>query len=238
MFLLTYFANLSTRQNKREWFYIGFAITAITYFVCLHMDSSYQDHPFESRTIYGNLFISVGLVIPQLVSQIFVRNKIKHPIIFLQNKDKRPAIGAVLAILLLTILAFSVLSPNQYNVNDHTPVYDEFYIKSSFSFLLFYIPFLILIFEFTTQRTAFCDNGLYLLGLILDWGNFKSYSWLNPKKDGPDAWLFLDKNQNDTLILAPRKAIFKKQIKIFIPISEKMVIDEFLSQRIKLDSDK
>ena len=236
MFLLTCFANLSTRQNKREWFYLGFALTAIAYFISYYLVSSYQDHPSESRDIFYLLFLGIGVTIPQLISRTIIRQKIMHPVVFLQ-KNKPSIILIIFFILFAIFFAIQALQPNQYYANDHTPVYDEFYIKSSFSFLLCYIPALILLLEIQTVRTAFCENGLYNYGLILDWNNFNSYAWLNPKIDDPKAWVFLDENQNDTLILAPAKAIIKKPIKIFVPLSQKIAIDEFLSQRIKLDSD-
>jgi hypothetical protein len=238
MFVLAYFANLSTKRNKRQWLYVGFAITAIFYLILSGIYSPYQDSASKSWIISYNLFCGVGLVLPQLVSRLVIRQNINHPVVFLK-KDRLPLsrtiTGIIIAALGLMCLAWVALSPKQISLIDHKPVYDEFYVSSSFSFLLFYIPFIIWLIEMITQRTAFCENGLYQNGLISEWADFKSYRWIYDKMyDDPDALPFLDKNIKIKLSIEPVKALFKKPIQISIPFNEKGTIEEFLSQRIKV----
>jgi hypothetical protein len=236
MFVLAYSANLSTRQNKRQWLYVGFAITAISYLIFSGIYSSYQDNASESWIISYNLFCGIGFVLPQLVSRIIVRQNINHPVVFMQ-KNKIPVVAIAIMVLVLLYLLLVALIPHTYYVKDHTPAFDEFYVISSLSFLLFYIPFVILILEFTTQRNAFCENGLYQNGLISEWTDFKSYRWIYDKiYDDPEASPFLDKNTKIILLIEPVKTLFKKPIQIFIPFDEKGTIEELLSQRIKVCS--
>jgi hypothetical protein len=236
MFVLAYFANLSTKRNKRQWLYVGFVIAAICYLVLSGIYSSYQDSASKNWLISYNLFCGVGLVLPQLISRIIVRQNIKHPVIFFK-KDKLPrsrvVTGIIFAVLFLAYLAWVALSPKIMSFTDHKPVYDEFYVFSSFSFLLFYIPFVILLIEIMTMRTAFCENGLYILGVISEWSDFKSYTWVQGKTfDDPELQPFIDKSIKIKLLLESNKSLFKKPIQLLIPFDEKSAIENFLSKRV------
>jgi hypothetical protein len=175
MFLLTCLANLATKRIKRQWLYVGFIIVAVCYLI---FSAIYT--PRDNWLISYTLFCGVGFALPQLVSRIIIRQNINHPVIFLQ-KAKLSLAANIVSILFLAYLPGVALTPHTYDLIEQKFVYDEFYIFSSFSFLLFYIPFVILAIETTTQRTAFCGNGLYQNGLILNWTDFKSYNWIQDK---------------------------------------------------------
>jgi len=232
MFVLAYFANLSIKRNKRQWLYVGFAITAIFYLILSGIYSSYQDNSSKSWIISYNLFCGVGLVLPQLVSRIIVRQNIEHPIVFIQ-RNKTPIMAIIITGLAMACLPWVALTPHTYNMIEHKFVYDEFYVFSSLSFLLFYIPFIILLIELMTQRIAFCENGLYIFGLISDWSDFKSYTWVQDKMfNDPELQPFIDKSIKIKLLLESNKSLFKKPIQLLIPFDEKDAIENFLSKRV------
>ena len=235
MFVLAYCANLSTKQNKRQWLYVGFVVAAICYLVLSGIYSSYQDSASKSWIISYNLFCGVGLVLPQLISRIIVRQNIKHPVLFMQ-KNKLSIWTVIFTTLALLYLLWVALSPHIYDMKEQKFIYDEFYVFSSFSFLLFFIPFVIWLLDFATQRNALCENGLYLNGLLSEWENFKSYGWIQDKiYEEPEALPFLDKSIKIQLLIEPVKPLFKKPIQLSVPFEEKGIIEEFLSRRIKVN---
>jgi len=232
MFVLTYFANLSTKRNKRQWLYVGFGIAAVCYLILSGIYSSYQDSASKSWLISYNLFCGAGFVLPQLISRIVIRQNIKHPIVFMQ-RNKIPVMAIIITGLAMAYLPWVALTPHTYNMIEHKFVYDEFYVFSSFSFLLFYIPFIILLIELMTQRIAFCKNGFYLFGLISDWSDFKSYTWVQDKIfDDPELQPFIDKSIKIKLSLESHKSLFKKPVQLLIPLDEKDAIENFLSKRV------
>jgi len=227
MFLLTCLANLATKRIKRQWLYVGFIIAAVCYLILSAIYTS-RDNWLISYT----LFCGVSFALPQLISRIIARKNINHPVIFLQKAKSSLAVNIV-SILFLAYLPWVALTPHTYDLIEQKFVYDEFYIFSSFSFLLFYIPFIILALEMTTRRTAFCDNGLYQNGLILDWADFKSYNWIQDKMfDDPEVLPFLDKSIKIKLSLESNKSLYKKPVQLLIPFDEKNTVENFLSKRV------
>jgi hypothetical protein len=187
---------------------------------------------FKTGLIPYNLFIGVGIVLPHLISRILVRQKISHPVIFLQKK--RPSLTAILiGVTGFAYLAWVALSPRTYNITEGKPIYDEFYVFSSFSFLLFYIPLIILSVQFLIERTAICENGFYQGGLLSDWSNYKSYTWAQGEiYADPDIQPFLNKNTLVELTIEPKRKFFGTSIQIIVPLDEKPAIDNLLSRKI------
>jgi hypothetical protein len=235
MFVLAYLANLATRRGRRQWLYVGFSIAAVCYLIFFVIYSFYQDSALRNWLIPYNLFCGVGLVLPQLISRIVVRQNIKHPVVFVQDNKLPLTALTVVMIASVYMLGVATLSPTQASQIDHKPIYDEFYISSSFSYLLFSIPFIILLFEMLIERTAFCENGLYQYGLLSEWADFKAYSWLQDKMYVDlELQPFIDKKIKIKLLIEPVKSLFNKPIQFLIPFNEKNAIEEFLSQRIKV----
>jgi hypothetical protein len=233
MFVLAYLANLSTKRRKRQWLYIGFSVIVVCYSIFSAIYSSYQNSVTESWLLFYNLFCGIGVVLPQLLSRIAVRQSIKHPVIFMQ-KNEPPRATVYVAILGLVYLPSTALAWHALNMpGDWEFVFNEFTF-SSISFLLFFIPSFILLMEFN-QRTALCENGIFQYGLLLEWADFKSYSWIQDKiYDDPDAQPFLDKSIKINLLIEPVESLFNKPIQLSIPFGEKNAIEEFLSWRIKV----
>jgi hypothetical protein len=233
MFVLAYFANLSTKRKKRQWLYVGFLVTVVCYSIFSAIYSSYQNSVTESWLLFYNLFCGIGFVLPQLLSRTAIRQIIKHPVIFMQKNEPSFAIAFV-AILALVYLPWMALVWHASKITEWEFVSSEF-IFSSISLLLFFIPFFILLFEISDQRTALCENGICQYGLLLEWADFKSYSWIQDKiYDDPDVQPFLDKNIKIKLLIEPTKSLFNKPIQLSIPFGEKNAIEDFLSQRIKV----
>ena len=238
MFLLAYLANLATKRIRRWWLYVGFLIAAACFLVVSAINASDQVSTSKTWLISYDLFLGIGLVWPQLMSQIATRQNIKNPVIFL-GKAKHPLAAVIAAVLFLAYLAWVGLMPHTYSILEHKPVYDEFYVLSSFSFLLFYIPFIILLIEMMTQRTAFCENGIYRIGLISDWSDFRSYTWIqNEIYSDPDVQPLLNNDIKIELLIEPKKSISRKPIRFVIPFDDKSVIENLLSRKLPVQQNE
>ena len=232
MFVVGYLANLATKRIRRRWLYAGYLIAAAGFLVVSRMSTSDQVSGSKTWLISYNLFLGVGLVWPQLISQIVIRQKIKNPVIFLE-RAKPPLLAVVVVVLFLAYSALGGLTPLTYSLVEQKPVYDDFYVFSSFSFLLFFIPFIIFLLENMTQRTAFCESGIYQMGFISNWSDFKSYIWIHEKiYSDPEVQPFLNNDVKIELLIEPSKSFLAKPIRFVIPIDNKSAIENLLSRKL------
>jgi hypothetical protein len=164
-----------------------------------------------------------------------VRQKINSPIIFLK-KPKAPFLGVGISFLLFAYVAWIVLTPRIYDYKEGKLVYDELYLLSSFSFLLFFIPLVIFYIQILVERNAICENGFYQGGLLSDWSNFKSYTWSQGDiYADPDVQPFLNKNILVSLTIEPKRTLFGRRIQLIIPFDQKAVIDNLLSTKFRVE---
>jgi len=228
--LFSFFANLSTEQGRRRQFYLIALIAALLFLGILALNRSDPEFA-ENWIIAYNLFVGTGVVLPQFVSRILVRQKIGHPVIFLKKK-KVPLISIIFVGMAFVLLAWVTLIPKEFSYATGGPVYDEFYVRSSFSFLVFFVPLIIFSIQMLVERDAICESGFYHGGLLLDWSNFKSYSWSQDKMyTDPEIQPFLDQNTRVELTIEPKQRFFGRSIHLIIPLDEKNMIDNLLSRK-------
>lgn len=234
IFLLSFSANLSTKQVRRQQLSIGAFVAALFFLgisVLYHSQASF----FKSWIISYNLFLGVGLILPQLISRIFVRQKISHPVFFLK-KTKIPLLPILVVVMSLAFMAWTALEPREYSFTIGGPVFDDFYVLSSFSFLLFFIPLIIFLIQMLVERTAICESGFYQGGLLSDWSNFKSYSWAQGEiYADPDVQPFLNKETLVELTIEPKRKFFGTRVQLIIPFDEKNIVDNLLSRKINME---
>ncbi len=218
VFLFSFSANLSTEHPKRRQLYIG-AFAAGIFFFGLSASDFFHYGFTEAWAIVCVFFAGIGILLPQLISRIFARQKMKHPVIFLP-KRKVAVIPLTITAGLLAFMAWVALS-----LSDH--------VLWSFSFSVFLISFILMAIQAQVERDAICENGFYQAGLLSDWSNFKSYLWSQGKMySDPSVQPLLDQNTLIELILEPKNTSFTKQIRLTIPFSEKNTIENLLSKKL------
>ncbi len=223
VFLFSFSANLSTEHVRRRQLLYIVAFTAGLFFFALSLLFRTKPGSAETSEVASILFIGIGLILPQLVSRIFVRQKIKHPVIFLQ-KRKIPVIIIIPGVLFV-FMAWVALSSSG-DVLWHVSVVVLF-----LSFLIFSIQMLV-------ERDTICENGFYQGGLLSDWSNFKSYSWSQDKMySDPSIQSLLDQNTLMELTIKPKNTFFTKQIRLTIPFNEKKAVENLLSKKLVVEQD-
>jgi hypothetical protein len=223
VFLFLFSANLSTEQKRRRQLYILAFIPALFFFSITAL-YRFQAESIETREAASILlFIGIGLILPQLVSRIFVRQKIKHPVIFLQ-KRKIPFITIIPGVLLV-FMAWITLS------SGGDALWDVSVVVLFLSFIIFSIQMLV-------ERDAICENGFYQGGLLSDWSNFKSYYWPQDKMySDPSIQPLLDQNTLIELTIEPKNAFLTKRIRLTISFNEKNAVENLLSKKLVVEQD-
>lgn len=218
VFLFFFSANLSTEQKRRRQLYVLAFIPALFFLSisALYRSQTESTETWKAASIL--LFVSIGLILPQLVSRIFVRQKIKHPVIFLQKRTI-PFIMIIPGALLVFMawIALSSSGDALWNV----------------SIAVLFLSFLIFSIQMFVERDAICENGFYQGGLLSDWSNFKSYAWSHDKMySDPNVQSVLDQSTVAELTIEPQNTFFTKQIRLVVPFSEKDAIEKLLSKKL------
>ncbi len=229
VFLFSFSANLSTEHTKRRRLYVG-AFTAGVFFFGLSALYYIQDDITDAWAIAYIFFAGIGILLPQLISRIFARQKIKHPVIFLPKK-KVPFIPLIvsgtLLLFMIWVALFSGPSSLPGDLSDN-----EVNIWWGFSLSIFFISFILLASQMQVERDAICENGFYQAGLLSNWSNFKSYTWSHGEMySDPDIQSVLDQNTVVELTIEPKNRLFTKQIRLTIPFSDKNVVEDILSKK-------
>ncbi len=235
-FTLTVIANLSADHARRRRFHLAALLCALFLIslLSLRLFDRSQGGFFESRILTANLFVGIGLILPQLISRIFARQKIQHPLVFLKGR-KVSLLSVLIPGACALLIAWTALAPNKYDLTLGGPVYDEFYVQRSLSFLVYFIPMIILAIQMLVERTAICENGLYQHGLLSAWSNFGSYSWSQGEMyTDPEIQPLLTKDILVELKLEPKIKLWGARVQLFIPLKEKKAIDDLLSGKVRM----
>lgn len=232
VFLFSFSANLSTEHTKRRRLYVG-AFTAGIFFFGISSFYFIRNDFTDAWVIMCIFFAGLGILLPQLISQIFARQKIKHPVIFLPKK-KVPVTPLVVAgaflLFMIWVALFSGPSSLPGNISDNAAN-----IWWGFGLSIVFVSLIIIAIQAQVERDAICENGFYQGGLLSDWSNFESYSWSHDKMySDPDIQSVLDQNTVVELTLEPKHRLVTKQIRLAIPFRDKNVIENILSKNVQL----
>ncbi len=223
MFATTLFAHLSISQVQRQKFIATSLAQGIIFIGLFLILARTNDYP----SLLGINFLAFAVIIPQLISRLVIRQRMKEPIIQLKI-NIITLISGIVGIAFMLLLTLLMLIPNYRSIADGKPIYDTEYFVSRISFLLATIPAIILYFIIAKQRTTIYPNGLFHNGLFFAWSDFQVYSWRNHKKKKDVQEIKLTTAQN---VWTP------SQIKFTIPNESKEKIESFLAQRLNKSSE-
>ena len=229
-FLITFLATISTEQTKRKRYMLACGCVVVAYALFTLFDGS----PILFKVTRYYYFLTLGLLLPQLLARFYIQNQIRSPFEFVnQNFRVRWSIALIVLVGIIMYDISATIHSSSAGKMTGRGIYADAEVQYKISVVITLIVVGLSLFSMPWQRSAFCANGLLNRGLLWDWSHFKSYEWENEDIYlDPDAGRLLDQNTLIGLMLHPKSKITFPHVRLHytVPYSNKEAIDKILKQ--------